>query len=136
MRLKFKLQQRDFAFHKEKKLSHKNFRWFKPCFLLLWCTPYCYHGVLPVGQSHGHWASCFIRWHLTLGGVRFGETIGRLVKCHHPHHPGWCKIFRAWVKFGTEHMVHCQKFNLMSQFYTFGGLKFWEMQGILLLGCF
>ena len=36
----------------------------------------------------------------------------RLGKCHHPHHPGWCKIFRVWVKFGTEHTVFCRKLNL------------------------
>ena len=60
----------------------------------------------------------------------------RLAKCHHPHHPGWCKIFRAYVKMGTEHTVYWQKFKVLSQFYTFWGVKFWEMQGILLLECF
>ena len=42
-------------------------------------------------------------------------NISRLEKYHHPHqqlksvcsfdphHPGWCNIFRAWVKFETEH---------------------------------
>ena len=36
-----------------------------------------YHGLLPVGQSHGHGASCFIGGALTLGEVGFGETMGQ-----------------------------------------------------------
>ena len=40
--------------------------------------------------------------------VIFGYLL-KLVKCHHPHHPGWCKLFRVWVKFATEHKVFCCK---------------------------
>ena len=43
----------------------------------------------------------------------------RLAKCHHPHHPGWCKIFRVWVNLVTEHTVFCRKFNLLSQYNSF-----------------
>ena len=39
--------------------------------------PTFYHGFLPVRQSHGHGASCFSRWHLTLREVGFGETMGQ-----------------------------------------------------------
>ena len=49
--------------------------------------------------------------------VPYGPT--RLAKCHHQHHPGWCKMFRVWVKYVTEHMVFCCKFNLLSQFGNF-----------------
>ena len=47
------------------------------------------------------------------------EAAIRLAKCHHPHHPGWCKIVRTWVKFVTEHTVFCRKFNLLPQICVF-----------------
>ena len=47
----------------------------------------------------------------------------RLAKCHHPHHPSWCKGFRVWVKCVTEHTVFCCKFNLLSQFCIFWWVK-------------
>ena len=43
----------------------------------------------------------------------------RLAKCHHPDHPGWCKIFRVWEKWCILHIVFCWKFSLLSQFSTF-----------------
>ena len=45
----------------------------------------------------------------------------RLGKCHHPHHPGLCKVFRFWVKLLTEHIVVCPKFNLLSNFALLWG---------------
>ena len=40
-------------------------------------------------------------------------------QCDHPHHAGWCKIFRVWLKLVTEYIVFCRKFTLLSQFCTF-----------------
>ena len=40
----------------------------------------------------------------------------RLAKCHHPHPPGWCKIFTVWVNLVTEHTVFCHKFYLLLEF--------------------
>ena len=47
--------------------------------------------------------------------IHYCHSLNRLAKCHHPHHPGWCKMFRAWVKFVTEHIIFCFKFNLLPQ---------------------
>ena len=56
----------------------------------------------------------------------------RLAKCHHPHHPGWSKIFRAWVKFGTEHMVYCQKNQFVATILHFlGGLNYGNAWNIM-----
>ena len=38
-------------------------------------------------------------------------------------------IFRDLVKFGTEHKVFCQKFNMLSQFNAFWGVKVWGNAG-------
>ena len=35
----------------------------------------------------------------------------------------WCKIFRVRVKLVTEHTVFWGKFNLLSQFWIFGGKR-------------
>ena len=53
----------------------------------------------------------------------FHVLLGRLAKCHYPHHQGWCKIFRGWVKFVTEYTVFCCKFNLLSQLIIFWGVR-------------
>ena len=47
----------------------------------------------------------------------------RLAKCHHPHHPGWFKIFSGWVKIVTEHTAFCRKLNFLSQFFIFLGVR-------------
>ena len=52
---------------------------------------------------------------------QFQASWTRHAKRHHPHHPGWCKIFRVWVKFVTEHAVLCRKLNFLSHFFFFGG---------------
>ena len=51
--------------------------------------------------------------------TRMQLPCSRLGKCHHPHHPGWCTVFRVGVKFVTEHMVFCRNFYLLSQFGIF-----------------
>ena len=37
-------------------------------------------------------------WIVLLGGMEVVPIVDRLGKCHHPHHLGWCKIFRVWAK--------------------------------------
>ena len=40
----------------------------------------------------------------------------RLQKYHHPHHPGWRKIFRVWEKSVTEHTVFCGNLTCLFRF--------------------
>ena len=54
--------------------------------------------------------------------ILYGSAL-RLAKCHHPHHPGWCKIFRVLVKFVTERLVFCRKLNFLSKFCILSGVK-------------
>ena len=51
--------------------------------------------------------------------VVFEPILTRLAKCHHTHHPGWCRLFRVWVSLETEHTVFCRKFYLLLEFIIF-----------------
>ena len=88
-------------------------------FFLLRTTLIFYHGLLPVRQSYGHRASCFIRGHHTLGDVGFGETMGqcRDGPCFVQKRFIWTTQFDLWCKgellFSSFGLSMCTDFVLL-----------------------
>ena len=60
-------------------------------------------------------------------GLNEPDRQGRLGKCCHPHHPGWCKIFKVWVKFITESTMFCRKFISCHNFCIFWVYYLWDI---------